>query len=212
MPLDDDQVMHLARQLWQAEQSRQPVPTLSSSHPDLNEADAYRISAAKLALRHRKKTGYKLGYTSEAMPVHGQHDAASVLDATPVYMPALEVCDTRYLTYQFKAVDNISDNSSAARYVLGPAAPINADTDLKALQITLFIDDVCIDKGVGKNALEDPLLAVAWLANRLSQTGEGLNAGDVVLTGGLTKGYLVKQGQTVRNQIEGKAAVAVRFV
>ena len=67
MSLDADQVMQLARRLWQAEQRRQPVPTLSSSHPDLNEADAYRISAAKLALRHRKKTGYKLGYTSEAM-------------------------------------------------------------------------------------------------------------------------------------------------
>jgi len=259
MALSSDFILQLAQSLWQAEQTRQPADLLSQKHPGLDEADAYRIAAAKLLLRNRKTTGYKLGYTSAAMrlqmnissPNYGvltedqlvrggelpydelihplvepeiairlnedlpradMHDRDSVLAARPEFMLAIEVCDTRYPTYQFKAVDNIADNSSAARYVLGEPASISPDSDLAALNIELWIDDELKDQGVGANALEDPLLAVAWLANRLGQESKCIQAGEVILTGGLTKGYLVQRGQRVANQSAGLGAASVRFV
>ncbi|MFA5597114.1 MAG: fumarylacetoacetate hydrolase family protein [Pusillimonas sp.] len=258
MSLGPHDVLTLAQALMTAELNRQPISPLSETFADLDEVDAYHISKARLQIRNRIKTGYKLGYTSEAMrrqmninspnygvltddlfidgteipyaslihplvepeiairlrqglPARASYDRQSILEAHPEFMPALEVCDTRYLSYQFKATDNIADNSSAARYVLGPAFPVSAETRLEDLAVELWIDDEKVDAGIGANALGDPLLAVAWLANRLLDEGQHLEAGDVVLTGGLTKGYLMKQGQEVSNQIAGGATVTLRF-
>ncbi len=261
MTLPPNTVLELAQALLHAERNRQPIPTLSSRYPDLDEEDAYRIAAAKFQLRNRKRTGYKLGYTSAAMrrqmnissPNFGilsddllvdghelphaslihplaepeiairlgsdlqladNHDMSSVLAARPEFMLAIEVCDTRYPDYQFKAVDNIADNSSAARYMLGPASAVGPDTRLETVGVELWLDDEIVDQGIGANALENPLLAIAWLANTLSHDNVSLRAGEVVLTGGLTKGYRVRQGQRVRvvSDTPGVAEVSLRFV
>ena len=258
MSLTHSQIREAAERLWQAEQARETVPLLSSEFPDLQEDDAYRISAAKFLLRNQPRTGYKLGYTSAAMrrqmnisssnygiltqdqlvrgetiayaelihpliepeiairlakdlPQAAVHDAGSVLQAAPEFMLAIEVCDTRYPGYEFKAVDNIADNSSAARYALGAAAKVESASYLKALDVELWIDGEIKDKGNGANALGDPLLAVAWLANRLGAENKSLQNGDVVLTGGLTKGYRIAKGQHVVHRV-GSAEVSLRFV
>jgi 2-keto-4-pentenoate hydratase len=141
----------------------------------------------------------------------GGHDRASVLAAEPVFMAAIEVCDTRYHEYRFKAVDNIADNSSAARYVLGAPAPVTAGCDLRTVCAQLWIDGELVDQGVGANALDDPLLAVAWLANGLHAEGAILKAGEVVLTGGLTRGYLVQRGQTITSRLVGAGDASLLF-
>lgn len=261
MSLTPNLILELAQSLLDAERACQPVPTLSSRYPDLDEADAYRIAAAKFQLRKRPITGYKLGYTSAAMrrqmnissPNYGiladdmfvagaelahaslihplvepeiairlnqnlrqasNHDIHSVLAAEPEFMLAIEVCDTRYPDYQFLAVDNIADNSSASRYALGPATRVNQGSQLETLDAELWLDEDKVDHGVGENALGNPLLAVAWLANRLNQEGTTLQAGQVVLTGGLTKGYRVQQGQQVSviSRTSGVDKLVLRFI
>lgn len=141
----------------------------------------------------------------------GGHDRNSVLAAGPLFMTAIEVCDTRYHEYRFNAVDNIADNSSAARYVLGTPIPVTTGRDLRTLAAELWIDDQLTDQGVGANALDDPLLAVAWLANRLHAEGATLKAGEVVLTGGLTRGYLVRRGQQIRSRLAGAGDAVLLF-
>jgi 2-keto-4-pentenoate hydratase len=259
MPLLLEQISQLAQSLLDAEQRRAPINKLSDQYPEIDELDAYRIAHKKFELRGQRKTGYKLGYTSEAMrrqmnissPNYGlltedqwvqareiEYDSLihpliepeiavflgrdlpsqnnctleAIYAAEPKFMPALEVCDTRYLNYQFKAVDNIADNSSAARYVLGSPVEINDNANLKDRAVELWIDGEKVDAGIGSNALGDPLWAVLWLVNRLAEQNESLKAGEVVLTGGLTKGYLVKPGQQITNKIKGVSEVTVQFV
>jgi 2-keto-4-pentenoate hydratase len=118
-------------------------------------------------------------------------------------MAAIEVCDTRYHEYRFNAVDNIADNSAAAGYVLGAPVPVTAGCDLRTVCAQLWIDGELVVQGVGANALDDPLLAVAWLANGLHAEGTTLKAGEVVLTGGLTRGYLAQRGQTITSRLVG---------
>ncbi|CAM5477990.1 2-keto-4-pentenoate hydratase [Eoetvoesiella caeni] len=141
----------------------------------------------------------------------GGHDRASVMRARPMFMPAIEVCDTRYREYKFKAVDNIADNSSAARYVLGAPQLLTGKETLRALAMELWIDDKLMDRGVGANALDDPLRAVVWLVNRLHADGISYRAGQVVLTGGLTRGYLVQRNQTIIAWLDGADALELRF-
>ena len=117
-----------------------------------------------------------------------------VADATAAVLPAIEVVDSRYRDYRFKSVDNIADNSSAARYVLGAPHSLADVGDLRRVEVQLHIDGRGVDQGVGAAALDSPLAAVAWLARHLAVRGERLQAGEVVLTGGLTRAHALPSG------------------
>jgi len=82
----------------------------------------------------------------------GGHDRQSVLLAGGVCMPALEICDTRYREYVFKAVDNIVDNSSSARYVLGAPHAISSVGDFRRIQVEFWADGKLLDQGRGSNS------------------------------------------------------------
>lgn len=99
--------------------------------------------------------------------------------------PSLEVVDPRFADYRFQEADSTADNSSAARFALGPPVPLNAVPDLSEVRATLYREREEADHGQGVDAMGDPLAAVAWLANRLDGAGRVLEAGSVVLTGGL---------------------------
>jgi 2-keto-4-pentenoate hydratase len=126
-----------------------------------------------------------------------------VAAATSGVMPAIEVVDSRYTDYHFKAVDNIADNSSAARYLLGPPRELTEVADLRLLGVQLSIDGLVVDQGLGAAALGSPLAAVAWLAQHLAERGVALQAGEVILTGGLTRAYALNAGQTALAEFDG---------
>jgi 2-keto-4-pentenoate hydratase len=108
-------------------------------------------------------------------------------------MPALEIVDTRYVDYSFTAVDNIADNSSAARYVLGTPRSLRALGDLRSVPAKLSENGLPLAEGIGSDALGDPLRALAWLINRLGRDGTEIPPGAVVLTGGLTRAHLISR-------------------
>ena len=132
-----------------------------------------------------------------------------VAAATAAVLPAIEVVDSRYRDYRFKSVDNIADNSSAARYVLGTPRALSDLGDLRRVAVRLDIDGVLVDEGQGDAALGSPLLAVAWLVAHLNHAGEGLRAGEVVLTGGLTRAHALPAGHTVQAQFGGGLGTVV---
>ena len=132
-----------------------------------------------------------------------------VADATAAVLPAIEVVDSRYQNYRFKSVDNIADNSSAARYVLGAPCALARVGDLRRVEVQLDIDGRVVDQGIGAAALDSPLAAVAWLAQHLAARGEGLLAGEVVLTGGLTRAHALPLGSTVTASFGGGLGTVV---
>jgi 2-keto-4-pentenoate hydratase len=237
-------IAEAAQRLDNARRTRTPIECLTAGVPDLTEGEAYAIAAAGAALVAQPVTGYKLGYTSEAMrrqmnvdrPNFGRLYAgtrisnASALDMTVLIhplvepeialrigddlevesvMPALELVDTRYDTYTFAAVDNIADNSSAARYVLGAERSLRALGDLRSIPATLFIDREPVATGKGSDALGDPLRALAWLINRLARDDITLAPGTIVLTGGLTRAYAVEHATSVKASFGALGDVAI---
>jgi 2-keto-4-pentenoate hydratase len=108
-------------------------------------------------------------------------------------MPALEIVDTRYVDYSFTAVDNIADNSSAARFALGAQRSLRSLGDLRTIPAKLAENGSPVDEGIGSDALGDPLRALAWLINRLGRDGQEIPPGAVVLTGGLTRAHLISR-------------------
>ena len=139
------------------------------------------------------------------------HSRNSIFQAVDAVLPALEIVDTRYHDYTFKSVDNISDNSSSARYLTGRPRSLSAVDDLRLLGVLLWSEGKVVDQGIGANALGDPLLALAWLANFLAAAGGNIPAGSLILTGGLTRAHAARSGQSFVAEFAGLGTVRAHF-
>ena len=113
---------------------------------------------------------------------------ADVIAATDHIRPAIEILDTRILrkdpaTGQMRSViDTIADNAANGGLVSLPVA-IPPDTDLRWIGAIVRRDGVVEETGLGAGVLDDPVLGIVWLCHRLAQFGQGLKAGEIVLSG-----------------------------
>jgi 2-oxo-3-hexenedioate decarboxylase len=122
--------------------------------------------------------------------------AAEVLAATAGVAVGVEILDSRYRDYRFTMADVVADNTSAARYVIGVPVP-PAGIDLRLIGVVLEHNGEVVTTASGAASLGHPAAAVAWLIRALAAEGEGLRAGEVVLSGGLTAAVPVAPGDVV---------------
>lgn len=95
---------------------------------------------------------------------------------------------------RFRIEDNTADGSSAAGYLLGePLDP----ADLPGVAVTLLRNGHPVAEATGAAAAGHPAAGVAWLAGLLDRRGETLEAGSLVLTGGLTRAVPLEPGDEV---------------
>jgi 2-keto-4-pentenoate hydratase len=134
------------------------------------------------------------------------------LRATRWIAPALEIVDSRFHGYRFRAADNTADNSSAARVVLGAWQDTTQVPDLELERVALERNGAVVEQGVGGAALGHPALALAWIANKLAESGAQLSAGDLVISGGLTAAPAVQAGDHVTARFDALGAVTALFV
>jgi 2-keto-4-pentenoate hydratase len=127
----------------------------------------------------------------------GQHvTATEVVAACSGVAVAVEVLDSRYRDEHPTPADTVADDASAGRFVVGaPVSP--AGIDLRLVGVVLEKNGEVVATASGAAALGHPAAAVAWLVRALAAEGEGLSAGDVVLSGGLTTAVPVAPGDVV---------------
>jgi 2-keto-4-pentenoate hydratase len=122
--------------------------------------------------------------------------AADVLAATAGVAAGIEILDSRFVDYRFTMADVIADNASAGRYVVGaPVSP--AGIDLRLAGVVFEHNGEVTATAAGAASLGHPAAAVAWLARSLAAVGEGLRAGQIVLSGGLTAAVPLRPGDVV---------------
>jgi len=136
-----------------------------------------------------------------------------VTDAVTLALPALEIIDSRIADWRIALADTIADHASSAMFVVGDDGAPPEAVDLRAVELTLFVDGEAVDRGVGSAVLGDPLEAIAWLANTLGGYGQTLPAGDVILAGALHASIPVKAGTQVEARFSDPAlgTVSVAF-
>ena len=131
-----------------------------------------------------------------------------VLGACDAALACLEVVDSVWAGYQFTLEDNTADGSSAAWAIVGPALPLD---DLAALDVALLVDGDVVERGTGAAASGHPAAGVVWLAEQLAEPGLALEAGDLVITGGLTRAWPLEPGHRVSASFgDGRWGVEVR--
>jgi 2-keto-4-pentenoate hydratase len=141
----------------------------------------------------------------------GNQTRQSILSHIEAIIPSLEVVDTRYKEYKFTLFDNISDNSSASRVVLGTPKKLSQVSDLRLSGVLLWTEGKCVDSGIGANSMGDPLLSIVWLANFLAEKEQSIPAGSVIMTGGLSKAHPAKSGQSFVAEFGGLGVVKAHF-
>jgi len=107
---------------------------------------------------------------------------------------SLEVVDSVWEDYRFTWAMNTADGSSAAYAVLGATLE---QGDLAGMAVSMTVNGALSGTGSPADAMGGPMSAVTWLAQELIGRGEQLKAGDVVLTGGLTRAVAILPGDTV---------------
>lgn len=104
-----------------------------------------------------------------------QVTAADVLRAAAAVAVGIEVLDSRFTGYRV------------------PPAGI----DLRLVGVVLEHNGEVVATAAGAASLGHPAAATAWLVRELAAAGEGLRAGQLVLTGGLTAAVPLRAGDTL---------------
>jgi 2-keto-4-pentenoate hydratase len=135
-------------------------------------------------------------------------DRTGVLACVASAHAALEVVDSVWADYRFKLEDNTADGSSAAGVVLGPELPL---ASIAEVDVTLMVDGTPAGQGRGSDASGHPADGVVWLVAQLAARGHALRAGDVVITGGLTRAAPLLPGSRIAARFSaGPVDVSVR--
>ena len=134
-----------------------------------------------------------------------------VLDATEVVVPALEILDSHIELEGRTIVDTISDNAALGAIVVGDVEIGPRDRDLSWVGALCLVNDEIIETGVSGGVLGNPALGVAWLAGKLAQHGDRLEAGELILAGSFTRPVWVQPGDVVRAEFQDMGTVEVTF-
>lgn len=118
-------------------------------------------------------------------------------------MPAFELIEDRNADYKSsKAYSLICDNAWNAGIVLGAPVKVDPGLDLNGLQGHLKTGS-----GEHSGKTDDPMGALAWVANLAALRGLPLAAGQVVITGSLIPTLPIAAGETFSFTIDGIGAV-----
>ena len=137
--------------------------------------------------------------------------AAQVLAATEAVFGAIDVLDSRYAGYKFTFNDVTADNASSAGFILGGTAMDPYGIDLRLTGCVLEKNGELIATAAGAAVMGHPASAVAWLVRALAKRGQGLEAGHVVMAGGMTEAVAVSPGDTVVATFDRLGSVEIPF-
>lgn len=138
--------------------------------------------------------------------------ATHVLAATKAIFPALEVLDSRFQGFQFRAADVVADNASSARLTIGGRLIPPTAIDLRLVGAVYEKNGQVVATAAGAAVLGHPAAAVAWMANKLADLGGSLRAGEIILAGALVSAVDVTAGDWVRVSFDGLGSLTLRCV
>jgi len=134
-----------------------------------------------------------------------------VLRATEYVIPALEVLNSHIVLEGRTIVDTIADNAAYGAMVIGGNPTRPEDVDLRWVSALLYRNETIEETGVAAGVLNHPATGVAWLADKLSQHGDRLEAGEIILAGSFTRPMWVERGDSVLCDYGPMGTITCRF-
>jgi len=140
-----------------------------------------------------------------------------VLAATDYVAPSLEILDTRIQRVDPASgkariiTDTISDNAANAGIVLGQQCHAIDAFDLRWVGAIVTRDGVVEETGLGAGVLNDPVTGILWLVQRLARYGQGISAGEILLSGSFIRPVEAPPGSRFHADFGAFGCVALNF-
>jgi 2-keto-4-pentenoate hydratase len=165
--------------------------------------NSMRVAEAEFAFR----------FARALPPRADRYRVDEVLAATSSVHPAIEIPDSRYEDFiAVGAAQLIADDACACWFVLGAAVDGRwRDHDYPAHRVVGVRNGRAVAEGSGANALGDPRIALAWIANELAAHGSGLAAGDIVTTGTCVVPFAIDAGDSIAAEFGAFGRVEARI-
>jgi len=120
----------------------------------------------------------------------------------------IEIIDSRFRDYSFALPDVVADNASSSAFAVGSSAVSPDGLDLELEACLFSVDGEVVDSATGAAVQGHPAEALALAANALSQRGIAIEAGWIVLTGGMTDAVPLTPGQVISAEFTNLGTVA----
>jgi 2-oxo-3-hexenedioate decarboxylase len=139
----------------------------------------------------------------------GARDEAEILECIDWIAHSVEIVQSHFPDWKFKAADTIAAFSLHGALMVGPQRQVSEFPDLveklRTFTIALSRDREVQARGGGANVLDSPLLALAHLLSVLKEQPafEPVQPGEIITTGTLTAALPIEAGQTWSTEFDG---------
>ncbi|HEU0203165.1 MAG TPA: fumarylacetoacetate hydrolase family protein [Burkholderiaceae bacterium] len=137
---------------------------------------------------------------------------AEFLASLAYALPAIEIVDSAITDWKISLVDTVADNASCGLYLLGDQPVALGALSLGEIGMQMSKNGQVVSVGTGAACLGHPLRAAFWLARAMAERGQGLRAGEVILSGALGPMVPVVAGDIVHAQIGALGTVSCRMI
>ncbi|MFT5895379.1 MAG: 2-oxo-hept-3-ene-1,7-dioate hydratase [bacterium] len=140
-----------------------------------------------------------------------------VIAATDYVTPSIEILDTRIVRVDAASGktrtvnDTISDNAANAGIVLGDERHAIDSHDLRWVGAIVSSNGNVEETGLGAGVLNDPVESVVWLARRMAAYGQGIEPGQVILSGSFIRPLECPSGSNIDADFGAFGRVAINF-
>ena len=152
----------------------------------------------------------EIAFHLSATPRPGM-DERALLGCVDTVAHGFEIVQSVYPDWRFRAADTVAGFALHGRYLCGQPVAIAAHgadewlAMLSAFEIGLFRDGEPVDRGEGRVVLDGPLSALRHFVDGFDAKafGRGLEAGDWVSTGTVTRAFPVKACEIWTTELTG---------
>jgi 2-keto-4-pentenoate hydratase len=125
--------------------------------------------------------------------------------------PALEIVEMRGADMRADMALAVTDNVAQRAFVHGSAITYSGQLDFNEVRAVVRVNGEVRASALGREAIDNQLHTIAWLANALHRYGRRLQAGQQIMTGSFTKPMPVAAGDTFQTEFSGVGTVQVSF-
>lgn len=142
---------------------------------------------------------------------HSNISIAEVISSIEYAVPCIEIVGSRIAHWDIKITDTIADNASASHFVIGHSPKTLSEFDILKCKMQLFKNGELSADGDAKACMGSPINATWWLANKMTELGQPLKKGDIVLAGALGPMVEAKKGDEFVASFSNLGSVSINF-
>ncbi|SFI59689.1 Fumarylacetoacetate (FAA) hydrolase family protein [Pseudomonas guineae] len=137
-------------------------------------------------------------------------DMAAAYKAVEEWLPAIELCDTRWVhAEQASALLRLADQQLNRALITGQPFTFEHKPDWSKQTAEVRVNGVMQIHNIGTHPFAQPLNSLPWLAKHAVAQGNPLRAGDIVATGSWTGIYWAPAGARVEVEFTGLGRVTL---